>query len=395
MIFSFPFQLKSLRFNPDGMEQQDGTLRIVQMDLQPRWGGGEQIALLLGTGLHRRGHVVSYICAPGGALQRRVEQENLTVTPVTARSQLDLSALFSLTGTLKRLRPDVLHLHTAKEFVLGALAGRLARVPVVVITRHLVMPVKPLMRWIYNQACDGVACVAAAVQDNLVRGGVRKERTRVIHGAIDVLAFHAGLLPAAEAKKRIGCGSDENIVGMVGSVITAKGHDYFLQAAAQLLKDGFKGKFVIVGDGAARAGLEAETRTLGIADRVLFLGFRRDVAEVMSAFDVFVFASISGEAFPLVILEAMTAGKPVVATAISGVPEVVENKVTGLLIPPRDAPSIAQAVRRLTDDAALSERMAKTAQDRALRFYSADRMVEETEALYKELLAARRIPAHG
>ncbi len=365
------------------------------MNLQPGWGGGEQIALLLGSGLHRRGHAVSYICAPGSALQRRVEQENLSVTPVTAHGQLDLSALPGLTGTLKRLRPDVLHLHTAKEFVLGAVAGRLARVPVVVITRHLVMPVKPLMRWVYNRACDGVACVARAVQDNLVQSGVRKEQTRVIYGAIDVLTFRAGLLPATEAKKRIGCGADENVVGMVGSVIAAKGQHYFLQAAAQLLKEGFKGRFVIVGEGAARTELEAEARALGIADRVLFLGFRRDVAGVMSAFDVFVFASVSGEAFPLVILEAMTAGKPIVATAISGVPEVIENDVTGLLIPPRDASSIAQAVRRLADDASLSERIAKAAQDRALRFYGADRMVEETESLYNELLAARRLPAHG
>jgi glycosyltransferase involved in cell wall biosynthesis len=365
-------------------------LKIVQANLQERWGGGEEVTRLLGRGLRERGHEVRFLTFPGSPLAERVAAEQFPVLPLPARSQLDPRALLALTRQLQGARVDVLHLQTAREALFGSLAGRLARVPVIVITRHMATPVRPAMRWVYNRACDAVVCVARAVQESLLRAGVRRERTCLIHAAIDVPHFCDAVLPREEARRRLGWAPGQLLVGIVGALLPGKGHATFLEAAARLREAGYGGRFVIAGDGPLRARLEARAKALGLGSAVLFLGFRSDVAAVISAFDVFVFASAGTEAFPLALLEAMAAGRPVVTTRTGGTPEIVEEGVTGLLVPPGDPQRMAAAVDRLLRDRLLAARLAGAARERVARRYDARQMAAATEALYASLVGARR-----
>jgi len=364
-------------------------MRIVQANLQERWGGGEQVARLLGRGLRVRGHDVCFLTFPGSLLQQRVTAEQFPVLTVPARFQLDPRALATLVRSLRRIRPEVLHLHTGREALIGALAGRLARVPAIVLTRHLASPVRPAMRWIYNRTCDAVVCVAGAVQESLWRAGVRQELTRVIHAAIDVDQFRAAMLPKEEARRQFDCLPDEPVVGIVGALLPGKGHRQFLEAAARLRGGGCPARFLIVGDGPLRSELEARAAAADLAGAVRFLGFREDVAAVTSAFDVFVFASSGTEAFPLALLEGMAAGRPVVATRTGGTPEMVEEGVTGLLVPPGDAVRLSGAIERLLADASLAARLATAAGERVSQRYDAGPMAEATEALYDSLLGLK------
>jgi glycosyltransferase involved in cell wall biosynthesis len=364
------------------------ALRVMQANLQPSWGGGEQLTFSLGSGLRARGHRVSFLCDPKSALGKRVEAEGMPVSSVATRSAVDLLALREFVGHLHRERPDVLHCHTSREWLLAVAAGRLARVPVIVATRHVALPVSRATRWMSNRHCDQILCVSRAVQEQLLACRIDEHRTRVVYGAIDVDGFRATTLPALEARRRLGIPLNGPVVGMVGSLIAPKGPHDFLRAAGRLAETGLGAHFALAGEGAARGELEALAARFGIRDRVHFLGFRRDVPSVLSAFDVLVFPSSAPEAFPLAILEGMAAGRPIVATRVpGGVPEVIEDRVTGLLVPPKDPESISRSVKELLADPALSTRLAAAASERVLQRHNLPAMLDETEGLYRELFA--------
>jgi glycosyltransferase involved in cell wall biosynthesis len=148
------------------------------------------------------------------------------------------------------------------------------------------------------------------------------------------------------------------------------------------------GTVVLVGDGPLRPAAERYVRDHGLGDRVIFSGMRRDVASILAVSDIFVLAS-RYEGLPLAIIEAMMAGLPVVATRVGGVAELVEDGVTGLIVPPRDGEALTRALRRLLADPELRHRMGMAGRERALRDFAEDRMARETQKLYEELLGAR------
>jgi glycosyltransferase involved in cell wall biosynthesis len=159
--------------------------------------------------------------------------------------------------------------------------------------------------------------------------------------------------------------------------------------AALLLCDFPAARFVIVGDGPQRDELVALARDLGIADRVIFAGFRTDVPDLMSAFDLFVLASVF-EPFGLVLVEAMALEKPVVASRVNGIPEVVADGEAGLLVPPRDPHALAEAAARLLRDQALARHMGQAGRGRVLARFTVEAMAGKTMALYEEILARKR-----
>jgi len=364
-------------------------MRIAQMNLQSGWGGGEALALLLGRELAARGAEVSFGCLPQSALAGRARASGFTTWHFTSRTQFSLTGALRLARYLRVLRPDVLHLHSAREYFVGALGGRLARVPCIVLTRHMALPAKAPMKPVYNVLCHRVACVSRAVQDELTRSGVHRGRTLVIYGAIDQTALRAKLQGREVAKVRLNFDPKKPLVGSIGSLLPAKGGADFLHAARLLCSDGFDGNFVMAGDGPQRGELENLARELKLETRVRFPGFVPEVADVLSALDAFVLATRESEALGLVLVEAMTARVPVVATnPRGGVSELVEHESTGLLTPPCEPAALAASLARLLKNAALRETLVENAAFKAAHF-DAPRMADEYEMLYREVLAQR------
>jgi len=253
--------------------------------------------------------------------------------------------------------------------------------------------VKPIMRRVY-QAAGAVICLTRVVQNGLCAAGVSPEKLALIPGAIDTAEFAAaGADAARRAAVRAEWGLDDAAaaapgcaVGVVGRLVGGKGHGCFLAAAARLADTPAVAKFLIVGEGPERAALEAEAGRLGVADgRVLFTGFRDDVPAVLAALDILVLPSTDAEVLPLVVMEALAAGRPVVATSVGGVPEMIEDGVSGLLVPPGDADALAAALRRLTGDATLRARLAGAGRECVERRFTLARMVSETERVYRRL----------
>ena len=269
------------------------------------------------------------------------------------------------------------------------LAARLAGVPCVTGTFHTD---SSHGRWYErplelgtNHALDrGIAVSEAIRRDWIARTRIAPHRVVTIHNGIDPDHFRR-TSSCADARRQLGLPIDRQIVAGLGGLRALKGFAYLIESLALLRHEFPSATAVIAGDGDQRTELEAKAQALGMANRVVFLGLRADVNPVYDAADVFVLSSLS-EAFPYVVLEAMSHELPVVATRVGGVPEAVLHDETGLLIPPGDAAAIAAALRPLLSSAELRQRMGKAGRQRVIRsFHEAD-MVRKTMEVYQQML---------
>ena len=299
----------------------------------------------------------------------------------------DALALAELTRLCRRLRPDIVHVHSSKMGVLGRLAGRLARVDIRVLTVHgwsfaayngltrrLFVWIERLMRPVTTT----VVCVSEATrQEGLAARTCDPQRTVVVHNAVDVRSFS----PTTRL------GGTAEVVG-VGRFAYPKDFTTLLEAVR--LVDA-PCHLRLAGDGPGLAAVAAEVGRQGLSGRVELLGARADIPELLAHSDVFVLSSRS-EGFPVSVLEAMAAGLPVVATDVGGVAEAVEDGESGLLVPATDAEALARALERLLADGELRRRLGAAGRARALSLFDLPRYRAAYEELYRERLSAAAEP---
>lgn len=286
-------------------------------------------------------------------------------------------------------RPAVFHAHLnwplACKF--GLLAARIRRVPAVIGTVQLFVAalVNRSVRFQQRIVSAGVHRYVAVSEEVARRMtmcfGIPPEKLRVIHNGVDPGPF--GGPPDARLRTTLTGDRHRPLVLTLARLAPQKGLDTLL-AAARLVPEAV---FAVAGDGPERGALEAQAATLGLADRMRFLDHRRDVAALLDACDVFALPSLF-EGLPLAVLEAMAAGKPVVASNIGGTDEAVLDGVTGLLVPPSDARALARAIREVLGDPSLARRLGAAGRSRVHAEFSARRMVSAVEATYDEVLAA-------
>lgn len=372
---------------PEGAGGEDVT-RIALVNLQFDYGGAERHVLSLARGLAGRGHDVRVFCHPRGRLRRDAERSGLRAVALGTAGQTDPGAALRLAWQIRRWRPDVLHLHTPKDYLIGTLAGRLTAKTAVVLTRHLLLPVRPHMRRLYNGS-DAVICPCRALRDQLASEGVAPDKLELVYGAVDLEPFLHPSDGSGQLRRELGLGESNTIIGILGRLVPGKGHGVLLEAVSRLNGGPTGPRLLIVGDGPEQEPLDAHAGRVGVSDRVLFAGFRTDVPAVLSALDVVVLASTHTEVLPLSVMEAMAAGRAVVATSVGGVPEIVEDGRSGLLVPPGDADALATALRRLIADPALRAELGRAAALRVQQQFTLPRMVAEMERVYLRLRDAQ------
>lgn len=305
----------------------------------------------------------------------------------------DVVAFWKLLALIRRERPDIVHTHTAKAGLLGRLAAWLAGVPLIVHTFHghvfhgYFSPARTrlfvaLERWLARRTHRLVAVSARVRDEVLARGIGRPERFHVVPVGLDLQRFAECDPLRGELRAELRLPPRARVVGIVARLVPIKRHEVFLTAAAAVAGRMPACRFLVVGDGERRQALEGMARALGIADRVLFLGWRRDLERIYAELDVAVLTS-ANEGSPVSLIEAMASGVPVVGPRVGGIPDVIDDGVTGLIVPPGDAGPVAEAISRLLDDAELRRKMGAAARERALRLYGADRLVGDIAALYR------------
>lgn len=360
------------------MEGAKEPLRILHVDPELNWGGGERQVLGLVEYLSQRGHHNTVLGSPGSALLAAVDRRGIDTLAARMRNEIDPAGVFFLRGLLRSERYDIVHFHTKRAHALALWLGRGLNGCRRIVTRRMDYPVRRgwYTGYLYNRCTDGVVAISRAIGDLLEHAGVEPRKIRVIHSGIDV-----GPFAAAAARSR----PLPRIVGTTAALVERKGHDYLLEAAALLERQGVRLEYRFAGQGRERKALEALAARLGVSERVRFVGFVGDIADFLESVDIFVLPSLF-EGLGVAILEAMAAGLPVVATRVGGIPEIVEDGTTGLLVPPRDAAGLAAAIARLAGDAGLARRMGEAGLARVRERFTIARMAQANEAFYYELV---------
>lgn len=287
---------------------------------------------------------------------------------------------------LRKQQIQIVHTYGFYANVFAVPAARLARTPVIVASiRDLGDYLTPAQRRVQKLVCRLADCVlvnAEAIRQNLISRGYDAEKIEVIPNGIAFSRFESG--NDGSLRSELGLPPSTPLVAVVSRLNRLKGIDCFLEASAIVARDFPQARFLFVGDGVGRPEFERYASNLGLAERVIFTGFRTDVPKVLSQITVSVLPSLS-EGLSNSLLESMAAGVPVVATRVGGNPEVVEDGVTGLLVEAKDPAALAQAIGRLLQDQEMCSRMSCAGREHVVQRFSVSKMVEATERLYVEM----------
>ena len=377
-------------------------VRVTHLISGDQWAGAEVQVTHLLAGLAQFHELeLAAILLNEGRLAQELRRCGILVSVVSEQDLGPLGLAWELGQALRRHATDVLHAHGYKQSVLGAVAGRAAGVRWYVKTEHgRIEPstgwgctkmsfYRRLDHWVARRATDRVIAVSLDLYRHLVTS-LPEQQVTLIRSGLDPRRIAVTVSPS-EIRRGLGISEHAPLLGSAGRLVPVKGLGYFLEAARGLLEELPEARFLIIGDGPLRSDLERQAHDMGISHAVHFPGFRPDVFNVLSALDVFVMPSIH-EGLPMALLEASALGKPIVASAVGGIPEVLRD-LQGWLVSPGDVPALTRAC--LAALAGGPDRGRDAAAKRANQIAElAQTMCEQTYALYRNL-AGRNGSASG
>jgi glycosyltransferase involved in cell wall biosynthesis len=315
----------------------------------------------------------------------------------------DLAALGCLVTLIRRFRPHVVHTHTAKAGALGRLAARVCGVPVVVhtfhghvfrgyftpaVTRLFVVIERQLAPWTHR-----LLAVSDTVRAELLQLGIGSPPTLSVQPlGLDLEPLVACARRRGALRAELGLNGAAPLVGIVARLVAIKAHEVFVAAAARVARECPATRFVVVGDGERRGELVRAAADLGLGGRIHFLGWRGDLDRLYADLDLAVLCS-RNEGSPVSLIEAMAAGCPVVATRVGGVPDLVADGVSGLLVPPDAPEALAAAVLALLRAPERRRTLGAAGRDRVVPAFAAERLLGDIDRLYTDLLRERRVAA--
>ncbi|HDQ00218.1 MAG TPA: glycosyltransferase [bacterium] len=315
----------------------------------------------------------------------KLRDKGVEVIEMPRERKIDFGLIFKIAKLINEKNIDIVMTTLFYADVIGPLAGKLGKAKAVFSWETISAPWWLYKRrlWAYRfslRYCKKVVSVSEATAKWLVeKRGVPEKKVMVIPYGVDIEKYSTG--SGLEKRKTMGWSADDKVVGMVGRLVEQKGHIYLIDAAREVVKKYPQVKFVLVGDGYLRSELEAKVRAHKLNSNFIFLGFRDDVHELLTTFDIFVLPSLY-EGLPNVVLEAMASGLPVVATPVDGTKEAVVDGETGILIPERDGDRLAIELLRLLDNHCLAKKFGKKGRKRVEDVFSVEKQVKRFEALY-------------
>jgi len=358
-------------------------IRVLMMIDEAGTGGGQNHVALLATGLDRERFQVHLLCGEEGPLVERLKAVGIGVSVGKMSNRPSATSLVVCRREIRRFGPDLVHTHGGT----AGFTGRVGSIGLRGLKRvhtyhglHYLHDRRSLRNRMFRHVdavllgvTDRIICVAESDMElGKEYGVVDQEKTSVIRNGIDLAQF-------LNLQRNVQPGAP--VVGVIGRLHIQKGHRWFLEAASKVVRDVPSARFRIIGDGELRSELMRQAAELGLRDRAEFPGDRQEIATELGEVDLLVIPSL-WEGLPLVLLEAMAAGVPVVASAVDGILEAAENGREALLVPPADSSALASAMIRLLQHPAEASRLASAARLRVRREFSAERMVERTAALY-------------
>jgi len=385
-----------------GKADRGTKIRILQVLASGAVGGGTTHLLSLVGGLDPDRFELHVACSDDGPLLADLARFGVKTHAVAMTRKLNPLAIAQLAAIIWRERIDQVHFHGTRAGLAAAPAAALTMRPrIYTVHGWSFHPrgsalLEGMARWLERmiaQTSQQVICVGDSDRSLGLRLGILDDaRSRVIHNGVLTEAFMPRPEDRTLARSELGIPEDAVLVSLFGRLTEQKGQKTFLEAVSRLL--GHPAQFMLVGDGEDRDRLERMAADLGLTDRVRFMGFRSDVPKLLAATDVVVLPSL-WEGLPICLLEAMAAGRPVIASAVDGSVEVVVPGQTGLLVPPEHPQALAEAIAFLIAHPQVRERFGLRGQERVRQRFSLSEMLRATGAVYLELASGRAIAEKG
>lgn len=357
--------------------------------------GGPTIFVTTLKHLDKSKYNISVCCLfGGGELVSDVEKTGIKIYVLGLRKWKPW-LIFKLAWLMRKSHIHIVHTHLFGSNTIGRIAAILSGIPVIIATLHDLAGNRPklerCMERILSYFTHQVISVSEAVKSSFIKQAkIHPYKIGTIHNSIDLQQFNLTKVKPIEKRQELGFLLDSFIVGRVARLTEDKGHRYLIEAIPLVLKEFPDTKFVLVGRGPLKEVLEKQVQNAGISNNVVFLGLRDDIPELTAMFDLVVLPSLS-EGLPSVLLEAMALKKAVVATPVAGIPEVVLDGITGILVPPRDSSALARAIIKLLKDKELREKMGQQGYERVKNYFNYPRMIKELDAMYNQLIKERLI----
>ncbi len=335
------------------------------------WGGIERYVAYLSDGLVARGHQVTVTCARCCPLDTHL---NVPTLPIQVRRKFDFPAFSQYLRHFKQVRYDVVHTHFSPDYLLPAMAARMRRQPLSIMTRHVAFPWSRQKVRLYTTLFDHIIPVSYAVQRHLEASGVSSDKMTVAKAGCPALEPTRS---REDMRRQLGIADSVVAIGSFGRLVIEKGVDTLIGASASMPENV---SFEVFGDGPLASDLEGRARSAGA--RVKFHGYREDVPECIQAMEAVVVPSTCEEAFPYAVLEAMSVGRPVLASRVGGLPEIVEEGRTGLLFDKGDSAGLALLAIKVAGNPDLRGDMGLRAKHKHRDSYTVAQMAERIEAVY-------------
>jgi glycosyltransferase involved in cell wall biosynthesis len=358
---------------------------ILHTEESDGWGGQEIRILSEMLGMKGRGYDVLLATPDDTSIFRRAREAGIETYAVPMAKGDFFKAVFMLAGIMRDRKVGIVNTHSSRDSWIGAVAGRMAAVKVL-RTRHISSKLNknPLTRLVYGPLCDSIMTTGEFIKEQIVRElKIDPRKIRSIPTGIDIDRFSSG--DGARVRDELGIGKNDAVLGTAAAIRSWKGHEYLLEAMPLITKEFPDVKLILAGDGPIMYLIQKRISELGLKKSVFLLGHREDVPAVINAFDISVLASYASEGIPQFVLQSMAAGKPVIGTAVGGIPEVVKDGVNGIIVPPRDSEAIARAVKTLLSDPDKARRMGRAGYEMAARGHTLERMLDDIEELYEKV----------
>lgn len=372
-------------------EEKINILHIYQ---NSKIGGIQQQILSIVRGYDREKFKPAVCCfGPRMELGKEIEKAGIDFVALNRKryNKFSVGIIFDLYRLMKERNIHVLRTHKYRANLYGRIAGKLAGVPVIIASEHNIYRdekekrfIRRVTNKILSMVTDKMVTVSDAVKKDILRyDRVSPSKIMVLYNGVDTERFKPGM-NFSDARKQFAISKDDVVIGFVGRLVNSKGLNYLIEAVA-LLKNNYNVKLLIVGDGSLMEELTKMAKNKGLEESVIFTGLRRDITDILSSIDIFVLPSIK-EGFPNSLLEAMAMGKPVVATAVGGIPEVIGHGTNGLLVKPADVEGLQTAIKLLIDDRLMAKNIGLAARDFIEKNYSITATVRKWETLYRQVL---------
>jgi glycosyltransferase involved in cell wall biosynthesis len=350
-------------------------------------GGQEMRTVQESLEFMKRGYRMLIACQPGSRIRKEAEGKGIPVIALRMRAAIDPLAVANCIRAIKRNGVDLVHTHSSTDSWCCSIAAKLAGVPVI-RSRHVTTPISTnfFSYFLFMRLADRVITSGETIRRQMMEdNGYDPRKIISIPAGVDEKRFSPEI-NGDYVRKDLNIGKEDYLLGIVSVLRSWKGHVYLLEAFRDLREKIPHLKLVIVGSGPQERNIRKYIEGNGLVGKVIMTGHREDVPQILKNLDLFILPSYSDEATPQVIPQAMAMGIPVISTFAGGIGEVVKDKETGKLVPPRDAPALSEAIFWAYQNGEETRKMAQKAREFALKDFTLTRTIDKIESVYRELL---------